>query len=273
MKTGYDIILQAGQSNAQGCGAGGMENPFVPNENILYYIDDFERTDLIEKCSDGTGFEVAIAKERGTERFTVNNFSLAFAEEYLKAGLLKEGRKLLIIRAAVGGTGFRDHHWGKTDDLYLRMLEATKNALQLNYGDNDHRMVAFLWHQGEAEVAHETTTQWHYENLKYLIESVREKFACPNLPFLAADFVPEWKNASEEQAALCEVVVKAMRDVCNDLQPAAFVSSDGLLSNRQTTWRALDDNDNVKNDNIHFCRDACAQLGRRYFEKYINLIK
>ena len=27
----------------------------------------------------------------------------------------------------------------------------------------------------------------------------------------------------------------------------------------------------VQNDNIHFCRDAQMQLGKRYFEKFIKL--
>ena len=31
------------------------------------------------------------------------DFSLTFAEEYEKAGLLQAGRKLLIVRAAIGG--------------------------------------------------------------------------------------------------------------------------------------------------------------------------
>ena len=34
---GYDIILQAGQSNADGYGHGPAANPYVPDERILYY--------------------------------------------------------------------------------------------------------------------------------------------------------------------------------------------------------------------------------------------
>lgn len=271
MKTGYDIIIQAGQSNAQGCGIEPRKNAYVPRDDVLYYADDFEKTDLLEKCSDGSKFEVYPAKERGDEKYAVNNFSLYFAEEYLKAGLLKKGRKLLIIRAAVGGTGFRDGHWGKNDDLYLRMMKVIRCALNLDYGDNDHRLIALLWHQGEAEVAPETTTEQVCERLGYLVKSVRDTFGCPDLPFIAADFVQDWKNASDEMVKLCEVVVKGIRTVCRDLQPAAFVSSEGLLSNRQNPDSP--DIGGVKQDNIHFSYKSQKILGKRYFEKFAELIK
>ena len=274
MKTGYDIIIQAGQSNAQGCGIierKGGTGIYIPRDEVLYYADDFEKTDLLEKCSNGSKFEVCTAKERGDETYAVTNFSLPFAEEYVKAGLLESGRKLLIIRAAVGGTVFRDGHWGKTEDLYLRLLEAVKHALKLDYGQNDHRLVAFLWHQGEAEVAQETTGERVYNDLKYLVDSVRNTFNCPELPFIAGDFVQDWKNASEEMVRLCKVVVDAMRKVCEDLPRAAFVSSEGLLSNRQDPNSP--DIGGVKQDNIHFCHDAQNTLGKRYFEKFIGLIK
>ena len=44
MKTGYDIIIQAGQSNAQGCGIEPRKNAYVPRDDVLYYADDFEKT-------------------------------------------------------------------------------------------------------------------------------------------------------------------------------------------------------------------------------------
>ena len=272
MKTGYDIIIQAGQSNAQGCGVKLRDgSEYKPREDVLYYADEFEKTDLMEKCSDGTGFEVSIAKDRGDATYAVNNFSLSFAEEYLKAGLLKGGRKLLIIRAAVGGTGFRDKRWGMKDDLYLRMIKTVKNAMKLDYGDNEHRLVALLWHQGEAEVAEEMTYETDYNNLKGLVEGARREFDCPNLPFIAGDFVQDWKTASEEMERLCEVEVSAMRDVCRDLQPAAFVSSDGLISNRQNP--DAPELGTLRQDNIHFCHHALDELGKRYFEKFIEITK
>lgn len=48
-----------------------------------------------------------IAKERNNGIEAVGDFSLSFAKKYVESGMLKEGRKLLIVRTAVGGTGFK----------------------------------------------------------------------------------------------------------------------------------------------------------------------
>ena len=37
----YDVIIEGGQSNAQGCGRGEVAKEYVPDEDILYLIQDF----------------------------------------------------------------------------------------------------------------------------------------------------------------------------------------------------------------------------------------
>lgn len=109
----YDIVVLAGQSNAHGHGLGPVENEFVPDERISLLTDDadicFKKDEngqdylyLPEKCKK----HISIATEFGTPENKTGNFALIFAKKYLERGLLKEGRKLLILRAAVGGTGF-----------------------------------------------------------------------------------------------------------------------------------------------------------------------
>ncbi len=100
----FDIIIQAGQSNSDGTGYGNAENPFVPNDDVWYL---------------NSNFTITQACELAEGNLIRSNFSLSFARKYIKNGLLKNGRKLLIIRAAVGGTGFRDKRWGLSDDLFL----------------------------------------------------------------------------------------------------------------------------------------------------------
>ena len=90
-KEKFDIIIQAGQSNSEGCGFGVVENPFEPNELIWYLNRDFT---------------ISQAAERVIGNNIFGDFSLAFATCYIKNGFLTAPRKLLIIRAAVGGTGF-----------------------------------------------------------------------------------------------------------------------------------------------------------------------
>jgi len=268
----YDIIIQAGQSNSQGCGLGETAEEYTDREEVLYFTPEFT---------------VEIAREDVYEWGKQNNFSLAFAREYVKADL-KRGRKLLILRAAVGGTGFSDKRWGPEDDLYLRMMEMIRRALwqmtknltssphstlhaphsditsqfsalnsQFNMGS---RLIALLWHQGETDAVNGMSKELYYENLKWLVESVRNGFGCPKLPFIAGDFVSEWKN---KNIKACEPIIAATRELCQNIGNAAFVETAGLKSNNE---------DHGNGDDIHFSRDALNILGKRYFEAYKTML-
>lgn len=238
----FDIIIQAGQSNSEGCGLGDAANPFVPRSEILYLNNDF---------SIGSAQEIV---EGNNIR---NNFSLSFCTKYIESDRLKSERKLLVVRAGLGGTGFLDKRWGITDDLYIRMMEMTKTALDLN---SENRLIALLWHQGETDALLNAGRLIHFNNLKRLVDSVRKTFDCENLPFIAGDFVSHWKN---ENLAICEPVILAIKDVCQSVGYARFVETSQLLSNDQK----------IKNqDIIHFCRESLDLLGIKYYKAYCEII-
>jgi len=235
----FDIIIQGGQSNAEGCGLGPLKEFYTPSENILYMNNDLT---------------ISIAEERIQGDMKVNEFSLSFAKEYIKNGRLEAGRKILILRAAVGGTGWADHRWGMTDDLYLKMMEMIKAALDLNSGN---KLAAFLWHQGETDCG--SPYDVHYKHLRELVESIRSTYKYPGLPFIAGDFVNEWKTVN---LAACEPVAAAIKDVCRDIGHAGFADTSDLTSNSQAMGNA---------DTIHFSREALHQLGIKYFKIFMNL--
>jgi hypothetical protein len=237
----FDIIIQAGQSNAQGTSFGPTDAPYQPDERVWYMNED-------------DTFSLAAERVNGNE--VQGNFALPFAREYLNAGRLAEGRKLLILRAAIGGTGFLDNRWKLTDDLYLHMMEMIRTALALN---PENRLVALLWHQGETDAIYNATYDQHYGHLSTLLSTVRDTFAAPDLPFVAGDFVRHWEEDNQER---CTPVVDAIRAVCRDLTPAAFVESDGLQSNDQALGTG---------DTIHFSRRAIYELGKRYFEAFTDI--
>ena len=242
----YDIIIQAGQSNSEGCGLGAVEREFVPRKDILYMNRDFS---------------VSQAYEREDAAFgKVNEYALSFCEEYIKEGKLKKGRKLLVLRSAVGGTGFADKRWGLKDDLYLTMTEMIKKALLLN---PENKLVAFLWHQGETDASYRASYDAHYQNIKNLVGSVRDTFKVPALPFACGDFVQEWKNSGADVTGVCEPVILALRDYCKKTKNARFVESDGLTSNHEA---------GVNDDIIHFSRNALFLFGIRYYEALKELI-
>jgi len=236
----FDIIIQGGQSNSQGCGIGPVKNPFKPRPEILMMQSDLS---------------IDIARENQYEGNLVGNLSLTFADKYVTEGKLKDGRKLLILMAAVGGTGFCDHRWGLEDDLFLKMIEMIKTAVSLSPAN---RPIAFIWHQGENDTAN-PVYDTHYKNLHSLVKKVREITQKENLPFIAGDFVYKWRD---ENIDVCRPIITAIKDVCCDIDGAAFVETDGLTSNSEVVG---DD------DIIHFSREALYQLGERYYIAFKSL--
>lgn len=245
-KMKFDVLIQAGQSNAEGTGFGPAPEPYQPNDRVWYL-----NRDLV----------ITPAAETVLENETRGDFSLSFARSYLKNGLLEEGRDLLILRSAVGGTGFLDQHWGLQDDHFLTMMEMIKTALALN---PENRLIALLWHQGETDACLNASYDVHYEHLNKLLHAVTERFDAGTLPFIAGDFVQQWK---EENPAICAPVVDAMRDVCRNYPAGAFVETDGLPSNYQELQH---ETLNFK-DSIHFSRASLSLLGERYFEAFVRL--
>jgi len=237
----FDIMIQAGQSNSEGYGFG-TDDPWFPNRDVLYLTSDMN---------------ISMAKEVASRNLYLNNFSLSFAKEYIKSNKLQSGRKLLILRAAVNGTGFSDNRWGINDDLFLKMMEMTETALALN---PENKLVAFLWHQGETDALYRVSYDTHYENLTTLVNTVRSTFKCEDLPFIAGDFVQQWKT---ENITICEPVVNAIEDVCKNTGKAKFIETNELQSNHQKLGNG---------DTIHFSKEALDQLGIRYFNAFNDII-
>lgn len=255
----YDIFIQAGQSNAEGMGYGPVTAEYIPDERIccLNAVKTVsEKNERVHVEYADAPFAIEVADERdvdinGVQR-RVGDFSLTFAKAYIEAGLLEEGRKILIIRAAVGGTGFQRKHWGGGDDQYLKMLEMTDHALSLNPGN---KLRGLLWHQGEHDAFEGNTAENYYGQLTALVSNVKNHYGCPDMPFICGDFVREWKS---QNPAICEPVVNVIRTVTRE-QGGAFVETADLPSNNENTRSG---------DGIHFCRESLHVLGRRYFGAY-----
>ena len=255
----FDIIIQAGQSNAEGMGRGDVVDEYLPNDNV-YYLNVAKKVEHTPECVKITFFEqpfsISIAQEREVAGIKIGDFSLSFAKKYVESGFLDKGRKLLIVRIGIGGTGFKKGNWGLDDALYKKMLEMTDYALSLN---KNNRVVAFLWHQGEHDAFEGNIPDVFGKQLSAMVSSVRKRYG--EIPFIAGDFVREWKQKNIE---ICKPIVEKIQKVVELLGNAAFVATDDLLSN----------NEKIKNgDDIHFCRQALQILGQRYFEKYLEIVK
>ena len=253
----YDIIIQGGQSNAEGSGIGPVSQEFLLNSNIKY-LNAKKHVDLVEEglCIEYVDepFVIEEAKERIVQDEIIGDFALTFAEDYIKNKCLEEGRKILIIRGAIGGTGFYKGHWGLQDKVYLKLLEMVDYALKLN---PENRIVAFLWHQGEHDAFEGNPAETYYKQLTAMLKGVRSRY--DKMPFIAGDFVNDWKS---KNLASCEPIINVIRRVVAESGKAAFVETVDLLSNNQKTQNG---------DELHFCRESLHELGHRYFQAFMQL--
>ena len=262
VKEKLDIIIQAGQSNAFGLGWGVADEEYQADENVLYLNADKITSEGIK---DGVWslileyldkpFEISVANERIENEKLVGDFSLTFAQEYKKKYLAR-GRKILIVRAGVGGTGFMRKHWGVGDLVYEKMLEMVDYALGLN---PENKIVAFLWHQGEHDAFEKNEPDVFKTQLETMLASVKERYNEPNLPFISGDFVNEWKTQNIES---CVPIIERIKTVTQAMN-GEFVETSDLPSNNQM---------NGDGDVIHFCRNSLRELGRRYFKAYERII-
>lgn len=262
----YDIIVIAGQSNAEGNGLGGEEHRLASMEGVFQLVDKNPISIYFDKnyatCIRAvlpTECMIEPADERLLDDGThAAEFSQSFAREYVSHGYLKPGRALLIVKAALGGTGFTKKQWGVGNILYTRLLEMIEIALKTGA---DSKIVAFLWHQGEHDAFEqidrpdEEVHAFYRAQFGEMLRDFRKRYARFDFPFIAGDFVASWAHSFPKPA----VIGQAIRDVFQEIGNAAFVETADLLSNNDVIHNA---------DIIHFCRESAYELGRRYFRAF-----
>lgn len=241
-KDAYDVVILAGQSNAVGYGKG--EVNYQTDERVKELFRS-ERFNTSRNPSLPLGQYVF--KTAGLRPHKMSGFYLFFARRYVKE-ILRPGRKLLFVRAAVGGTGFSDGSWGRKDHLYLNAVDMAK---RIKLGNPENKIVAILWHQGETDVINSVTKEYYKENFSSLIRGIRFELNMPYLPFIAGDMVEEWYTNQEN----AESVRQAVQEVLNETDYCGFVSSQGLCGNGGE-------------DIIHFSGKSNEILGERYFEEF-----
>ena len=251
-KEKFDIILLAGQSNAEGSGYGPTKEEYLPDGTVYHMFGS--KTLVDKEWVLEFPIEISIKETDSTKK---DDLAVAFAHEYKNSGLLADGRKLLIIDTGLGATAFLNGYWKPEDPGYKRMKYMLDCALDMN---PENRVVAALWHQGETDAVNHATFEGHYGNLMRLFGDIRAQAKDSKLPIIAADFCYQWKSTHEE---VCAPVIKAIRDALSAVG-GEFVETFDLPSNHQDGTR--------EGDNIHFSRNAVHILGRRYFEAYKRII-
>lgn len=252
----FDIVLIAGQSNAQGSGYGPVAEEQLP-DGVVYRMSGLGKGDKYENSTWHLSLPPVIEIE-ALDSTKSDDFGTAFVREYRRKGLLAEDRKILVLNTALGATSFAVGHWTPMGLCYRRMLYMIDCALNLH---PENRVVALLWHQGESDASRGTTEEAQKDYLTYLFSQVRERTHNADLPIIAADFCREWKS---QNAEACAPILSAIRRTVSDFG-GEFLETADLPSN------AEDGAD--PEDHIHFSRNSLHILGKRYFEAFERICK
>lgn len=266
IKEKLDIIVLAGQSNAEGYGLGPCDEPYIPSTDILSMRDVDNQGYVVNEKTYGTlaitlprHYIIGLTEERCSTSSKIGCFAPYFARKYA-AECLAPDRKVLIIHSAVGATGFAKKNWGLEDVLYKRMVRMIDLALAMN---PENRIVAFLWHQGEHEAVFrpqltpEERESTHISDMTALISDVRARYG--EVPFVTAGFTDKWCESCENH----KYVLSALKKVVAAFPRATIVDSTGLPTNAE----ALN-----ATDVYHFSRNSLRILGERYFDGYLSII-
>lgn len=158
-----------------------------------------------------------------------------------------------LIPCAVGGSPIdswqpgvfypptKSHPW---DDTVKRVETALKAGT----------IKGILWHQGESDSKPELAEAYEAK-LHDLVKRLRELVKVPNAPFIAGQM---GKFAEAPWTPEKVIVDKAHQDLPKSVPHTAFVSAEGL---------------NHKGDKVHFDSAAYRELGKRYAEAYLKMIK
>jgi hypothetical protein len=182
---GYDIIPVIGQSNALGRGL---------DINLDYLDGPDSRVYQFANLSSPYPDQVVVAREplfhQDLPGQTVG-FALTFAKLYAQTAPVN--RRVLLVPCARGGTGFAStgsYTWrvgetGASVNLHTLAVAQINKALAL---PGRNRVVAFLWHQGEANTGDAALK--HANDLDTLIRDLRTRYGA-NVPFVLGQMSPE----------------------------------------------------------------------------------
>jgi hypothetical protein len=160
--------------------------------------------------------------------------------------LIYSGNPLLIIPAAVGGSGFRDNRWKVGDTLYRDMVRRANYILNRYPGS---RIIAVIWHQGEQDARIADSAIFKYPvRLNELIYSARKEMSCETTPWILGHLVPRTDSVNRK-------MYNHIENSGRNMNYTAIVPSTGLSH---------------RGDSLHFTAASSKALGRRYYDYFVS---
>jgi len=280
---GYDVIVIAGQSNAVGRGLGEVvEEPvYLQEANRVFQLGRFGADDgKIIPASDPLQHWGQNPGKNLDRRGFAYPLALRYAHDLAKP------RKVLLVPVARGSTTIllwdrqqqNFTHAGVDDSgptaLWDDMVKRTRQALASHPGN---RLVAVLWHQGEADVtalanprsglhAFMTGGDLYRAKLEELRAQLRADFDIPGEPpfmFLIGALSETWvpmKGSVAGKKAKADIDAAMKAAAASDPTGASiFVSSAGITGT------------NPGEDGLHFSAEGAHQLGQKFYGALVNL--
>lgn len=239
--TPYEIIILAGQSNTH---AGLVLDRKIDNaDKNTFQLGRFSIYDHLIIPANEPLHHHTIQDDK-------NGFALTFSK--LLNDYEKGGNPKLIIPCGSGGSSI-PKNWTKDGFFYNDLIDRTKFVIE-KFPKSKIKLI--LWHQGESDVGNP-----NYEKLlDDFIENIRNDLNNESLPFIVGGMVPFWVSKDAKRIEQQTII----KNTSSRVEKTAYADPE--------TPFTIEKDDNSF-DEIHYSAEGQRELGKRYFNAYLSLIK
>lgn len=227
-------FLMVGQSNMSGRGDIGDVEP-IDNEMCVMF-----RMGMWQPMTEPINID-----KSGKAGFAPGiGLAASFADELQK----HTGKKIGLIPCAQGGS--KIEQWLPGEALYDNAVFTAKLALR------NARLGGIIWHQGESN-CRGCDSNGYTEKFLNTMNEMRRELDAVALPLILGE-ISECTGERWNFGDWTRKFNVLLGEAAKLLPHCAVASQDGLT---------------LRPDGIHFNSKSCREFGKRYFEKYIELVK
>jgi len=169
------------------------------------------------------------------------SLAASFADEFSKYTNLEVG----LIPCADGGT--KIELWQPGELLYDHAVMMTKLAMRTS------QFSGIIWHQGESNCRYLNNSEYRALFLN-VMTSLRRDLNAEHLPVIIGELSEKTTWGFGDKVPQMNLLLHELQ---KELPLCAIASAEGL---------------ELKEDGIHFNSASCREFGKRYFEKYKELV-
>jgi hypothetical protein len=172
--------------------------------------------------------------------------SASFADEYAK----RFDEEIGLIPCADGGTSLAQ--WMPGETLFENAVNNTLLAMRTS------ELTGILWHQGENDAVNKNDALTYKTRFLSMITELKKRLGKPDIPVILGElgeFCFKWENG---KIKYYKTVNDQLHQITNELDVSAVASSKGLTD---------------RGDGVHFDSASYRELGKRYFDAYLKVVK